>query len=46
LKKFAPPPIAACREFEPQLATMLGPNSTMRQDALNVTVTESFSGPT
>ncbi len=42
LRKFAAPLIAACREFEAQLATMLGPNSTMRQEALNVTVTESF----
>lgn len=45
LKKFAPALTAACREFEPQLATMLGPHSFMREEALNVTVTESFSVP-
>lgn len=45
LHKFAAPLIVACREFGAQLATMLGPNSTIRQEALNVTVTESFSLP-
>lgn len=45
LQKFAAPLVAACREFEPQLATMLGPNFTIRQEALNVTVTESFPFP-
>ena len=42
LRKFAAPLAAACREFEPQLATMLGPNSTIRHEALNVTVSEAF----
>ena len=42
LRHFAAPLIAAAREFGPQLATMLGPNSTLRQEALNVTITETF----
>jgi IclR family acetate operon transcriptional repressor len=42
LDSFATPLITAAREFAPLLATMLGPNSTMRQEALNVTITESF----